>query len=57
MIVLSEREVREQFEWQPLIDKIAATFREGCSAPIRTAHAVPVPGEDDISLLMMPAWQ
>ncbi len=32
-------------------------FREGCTTPVRHHHTVPVPGEDDGTLLLMPAWR
>lgn len=57
MIVLGEEDTRDGLEWRPLIDKIADVLREGCDCPVRTAHNIPVPGEPDINLLMMPAWQ
>jgi ornithine cyclodeaminase len=32
-------------------------FRDGCTTPVRHHHTVPVPGENDGTLLLMPAWR
>lgn len=39
-----------------LIEALAAAFRGGCDAPPRHHHTVPVPGELDATMLIMPAW-
>lgn len=40
-----------------LVEALRATFRDGCEAPTRHHHTVPVPGEADATLLLMPAWR
>lgn len=40
-----------------LLPALEAMFREGCTAPVRHAHTIPVPGAADGILLLMPAWQ
>jgi ornithine cyclodeaminase len=32
-------------------------FRDGCTAPLRHHHDIPVPGQPDATLLLMPAWR
>lgn len=57
MLILGEDEVRSALDWRSLIEAVRETFRSGCDVPLRTAHQVPIPGEKDATLLMMPAWQ
>jgi alanine dehydrogenase len=40
-----------------LVAALERMFREGCTAPVRHHHTVPVPGASDATLLLMPAWQ
>lgn len=40
-----------------LVEALRATFRDGCEAPTRHHHTIPVPGEADATLLLMPAWR
>ncbi|MCW8971261.1 MAG: ornithine cyclodeaminase family protein [Rhodospirillales bacterium] len=40
-----------------LIDAIGGMFENGCSVPVRHHHTIPVPGESDATLLLMPAWR
>lgn len=42
--------------WRPLIDAIDGLFRIGCTMPVRHHHGFHIPGEDDGTLLLMPAW-
>lgn len=43
--------------WPDLIDALAEAFREGAEMPQRHHHTVPVPGEPDGTLLLMPCWR
>jgi alanine dehydrogenase len=40
-----------------LVSALERMFREGCTAPVRHHHTVPVPGKPDGTLLLMPAWR
>ena len=40
-----------------LVSALERMFRDGCTAPLRHHHTVPVPGEPDGTLLLMPAWR
>ncbi|MCK5922301.1 MAG: hypothetical protein KAG66_15255, partial [Methylococcales bacterium] len=55
-LYLSARETRSALPWIPLIDGIGELFRTGCEMPGRHHHEFKVPGEDDGTLLLMPAW-
>jgi alanine dehydrogenase len=45
-------------DYPSLADRIERYFREeSASAPIRHRHTIPVPGEADAALLVMPAWR
>ena len=41
----------------PLLRALERMFAEGCKAPVRHAHTIPVPNAPDGSLLLMPAWR
>lgn len=40
-----------------LLPALEQMFRDGCTAPVRHAHTITVPGAPDGTLLLMPAWQ
>lgn len=56
MLVLNEEETRRALAWPALINAIESMFRGSCVMPVRHHHEVEVPGENDATLLMMPAW-
>jgi len=39
-----------------LVSALERMFRDGCTAPARHHHTIPVPGLPDATLLLMPAW-
>ncbi len=43
--------------WPDLIDALADAFRDGAEMPQRHHHTVPVPGDPDGTLLLMPCWR
>lgn len=56
MLVLDEEQTRSALPWVQLIDAIETMFRSDCVMPIRHHHEMEVPGEEDATLLLMPAW-
>ena len=42
--------------FQQPIEALRAMFRDGCEMPVRHHHDFAIPGEDDGTLLLMPAW-
>lgn len=56
MLVLDESQTRAVLSWPALIEAIAAMFAGECVMPVRHHHDVEVPGEDNATLLLMPAW-
>jgi ornithine cyclodeaminase/alanine dehydrogenase-like protein (mu-crystallin family) len=40
-----------------LIPHLRSFFISGCDVPARHHHTIPVPGEPDATLLLMPSWQ
>lgn len=40
-----------------LIPHLRGFFVGGCDVPVRHHHTIPVPGEPDATLLLMPSWQ
>ncbi|NLS05932.1 ornithine cyclodeaminase family protein [Rhizobium sp. P32RR-XVIII] len=56
MLVLDETRTRAALPWAELIEAIAAMFNDGCIMPVRHHHDMDVPGEENATLLLMPAW-
>lgn len=54
--IYSAKDVAVALEWRPLIDAINGLFHSGCTMPVRHHHGFGIPGEDDGTLLLMPAW-
>jgi len=49
--------IRARLPWPRMLAALDAMLRRDVAAPLRTAHAIDVPGEPAASLLLMPAWR
>ena len=49
--------IREHLTWPRMLAALDAMLRDEVAAPLRTHHAIDVPGEPAASLLLMPAWR
>lgn len=56
MRVVSALEVAEALPWEPLVQRLAHTFREGVESPPRHHHAMHRP-DGEATMLLMPAWE
>ncbi|MCK6451833.1 MAG: ornithine cyclodeaminase family protein [Alphaproteobacteria bacterium] len=56
MRIIDAARVHAALDYAPLVDRLAAMFRQGCEAPVRHHHTVRTAGADAV-LLLMPAWQ
>lgn len=57
MQVIGAEDLHRLLDYRSLVEALRAMFRDGCEAPPRHHHAVPVPGAASGTLLLMPAWQ
>jgi len=57
MQVIGAEDLHRLLDYRSLVGALRAMFRDGCEAPPRHHHAVPVPGAAAGMLLLMPAWQ
>ncbi|MBS0374206.1 MAG: ornithine cyclodeaminase family protein [Proteobacteria bacterium] len=57
MLILDATQVAARLPADRLVPALEAMFRDGCEAPVRHHHTVPVPGAPDATLLLMPAWR
>jgi ornithine cyclodeaminase len=57
MRTIAAAELRSSLDYAALVDRIEEAFREGAAVPVRHHHRLPVPGEADATLLLMPAWR
>ena len=51
------QDVRAALSWPVMLDALDAALASDVVAPLRTCHAIEVPGAPDATLLMMPAWR
>lgn len=56
MRILAADELSARLDYPSLVERIDEAFRAGVTVPVRHHHAVPVPGEAEATLLLMPAW-
>lgn len=49
--------IRARLPWPRMLAALDAMLNDDVAAPLRTNHAVAVPGESAASLLLMPAWR
>ncbi|HLJ63845.1 MAG TPA: ornithine cyclodeaminase family protein [Stellaceae bacterium] len=57
MRVLGPSEVQSGLDFPSLVESLRQMFRTGCVAPQRHHHRIPLEGESEGNLLLMPAWQ
>ena len=57
MRVISAAEVDSALEYRVLVERLRQAFRSGAETPVRHHHTVPTSGDNDATLLLMPAWQ
>ncbi len=53
---LDDEQVTALTPWPALIDAIRDAFRDGGASPARHHHSVPGKDREDVTLLLMPAW-
>lgn len=56
MINLDAAQTEACLPWQELVAALREGFVQGCESPARHHHDFSIPGEDDGTLLLMPAW-
>ena len=49
--------IRAHLTWPRMLAALDAMLRDDVAAPLRSHHAIDVPGEPTASLLLMPAWR
>ena len=49
--------IRGHLTWPRMLAALDAMLRDDVAAPLRTHHAIEVPGEPTATLLLMPAWR
>jgi ornithine cyclodeaminase len=57
MRILGYSEVVAALDFPALVEALRQMFRLGAETPVRQHHRIPVPGGNDATLLLMPAWQ
>ena len=56
LTIVDDEQVTALTPWPDLIDAIRDAFRQGGVSPARHHHSIPGNDRDDITLLLMPAW-
>ena len=57
MRVIDAAAVEAALDYPTLVEKLRQAFRSDIATPLRHHHTVPTYGENDATLLLMPAWQ
>lgn len=57
MIFLNDAAIRKHLDWKELINALRVMFAAGCVAPVRHHHPMQPPGQQEATMLLMPAWQ
>ncbi len=57
MRIVPAADVQAALDFESLVGRLRDIFRRGAEAPPRHLHSIPITGEPDQSLLLMPAWQ
>jgi ornithine cyclodeaminase len=53
---LSPEIIDRKLDYKSLVDALRDAFAGDWTVPVRHHHGIPVPGEEDQTLLLMPAW-
>ena len=56
LTILDAVQIKKALPWPVLVQALESMFRRGCEMPMRHHHSVRVPGEENATLLIMPAW-
>lgn len=54
---ISGAELERLLDYPSLVDALAAGFAADWTVPVRHHYSIPIPGEPDQTLLLMPAWE
>ena len=57
MLQFDAETIRTRLPWPRMLDALDAALKSPVEAPLRSNHAIEVPGEPTASLLLMPAWR
>jgi ornithine cyclodeaminase/alanine dehydrogenase-like protein (mu-crystallin family) len=56
MQFISAEEIQKNLGWDDTIESLRQMFADGCEAPVRHHHPMVLPGQQDATMLLMPAW-
>jgi ornithine cyclodeaminase len=48
--------IQKNLGWKDCVEALRRMFAQGCEAPVRHHHNVEVPGQQEGTMLLMPAW-
>jgi len=48
--------IQNNLSWKDTIESLRHMFAEGCVAPVRHHHSMEIPGQQEATMLLMPAW-
>ena len=57
MRVIGAAQVDVALDYKPLVERLRQAFRSDIAVPLRQHYSIPTYGENDATLLVMPAWQ
>lgn len=56
MQFINAEEIKKNLDWNDTIEALRQMFADGCEAPVRHHHPMVLPGQQEATMLLMPAW-
>lgn len=56
MLIFDADHLKKLLDWQGTVAALEALFAQSCTVPERLHYQIPVDGQEDATLLLMPAW-
>ncbi len=56
MQFIDAEQIQKHLNWNDIIEALRQMFADGCEAPVRHHHPMTIPGQQEATMLLMPAW-
>ncbi len=56
MLLIGPEQIEKHLGWRETIEALAAMFAGSCTVPKRIHYPIPLPGQPEATMLLMPAW-
>lgn len=56
MEFFNAQQIEDNLGWHDCVEALRGMFATGCQAPVRHHHTMAIPGQQEATMLLMPAW-